>query len=352
MSVIDHVKYMCLIATCIVNAYSFVQVGASCFISANGTNILENNLNYWSEELEEVVFKDSFKDIELMKLDLSNKKLIEIGEGCGKMHNRLGILSDGTKICVRYRENSEQIQGEFVSYLLSRLLGFKNIIDAKLLVINKTEEFWNILELSEHSWENLELVVATRYIEDARPVYVPRILLMNSFKLSQNVSMCGLDEIVLKYLIQWSDMVIFDYLIGNFDRFVSNMFNLQWYSQSLVQPVENLIQSSSGFWMFIDNEDGFSHGYRLLDKYEPYLKTLLKNLCIFRRHTVSNIARLSNLNQEEIWGLLSLEAKRTFTSATMADRFSRLADHNLSILKQRIDFVHHHILICNKQAPQ
>ena len=43
--------------------------------------------------------------------------------GCGRSSNRLARFADGTRACVRYGINPEQIQGEALSYDLARLPG-------------------------------------------------------------------------------------------------------------------------------------------------------------------------------------------------------------------------------------
>lgn len=95
----------------------------------------------------------------------------------------------------------------------------------------------------------------------------------------------------LGYLIelaQWSDLIVFDYIIAHLDRVVNNLFNYQWNSQIMEAPAHNLAKTGN-LLLFLDNESGLLHGYRLLSKYQAYHSLLLKNLCVFRRSTINQV---------------------------------------------------------------
>ncbi|XP_019061323.1 four-jointed box protein 1, partial [Fukomys damarensis] len=40
--------------------------------------------------------------------------------------------------------------------------------------------------------------------------------------------LANLSQAELVDLVQWTDLILFDYLTANFDRLVSNLFSLQW----------------------------------------------------------------------------------------------------------------------------
>lgn len=91
-------------------------------------------------------------------------------------------------------------------------------------------------------------------------------------------------------LAQWSDLVIFDYLIAHLDRVVNNMYNYQWNPEIMEAPAHNLAKDQhSELLLFLDNESGLLHGYRLLNKYQAYHSLLLQNICIFRRSTIDQV---------------------------------------------------------------
>ena len=327
----------------------FVQNEPVCSRSSEGKRILDETSGYWSNELEGTLTKSFDQASNSFLVDLSGKKLRETQKGCGRMQNRVGILSDGSKICIRYRQNLEQIQGELFSFHFGKLLGLRNILEPNLLLINKSNEFWSHIDIRKNSWEELNIVVSTKFIDETYPVYIPEILMKEDFTMNRNTSFCGSNCRNLLHLLQWSDMILFDFLIGNFDRVVSNLFNLQWYSRSLIEPIENLLQLNSGLFVLIDNEDGFSHGYRLLEKYDPYHLKLLKKLCIFRKETVNRLKHLNNLTASELWDLLWRSLKRTNGNSSVLDYIPKMSERNRAVLKHRIHLVNGYISNCDVQ---
>ncbi|XP_005047031.1 PREDICTED: four-jointed box protein 1, partial [Ficedula albicollis] len=80
----------------------------------------------------------------------------------------------------------------------------------------------------------------------------------------------GLPPSQLVELVQWSDLILFDYLTANFDRLVSNLFSLQWDPRVMRRATSNLLRGPDGGLVFMDNEAGLVHGYRLLAMWDPY----------------------------------------------------------------------------------
>lgn len=110
-------------------------------------------------------------------------------------------------------------------------------------------------------------------------------------------------------LAQWSDLVVFDYLIAHLDRMVNNLYNFQWNSEIMAAPAHNLAKEpKSELLLFLDNESGLLHGYRLLAKYQAYHSLLLENLCVFRRSTIDQVRVIACA----VWSLprRSLDEKR------------------------------------------
>lgn len=304
---------------------------------------MKEGLSQWGRNLEKEFEKNYQSISETLRFDVDGFVLNQVKPGCGRMENRLGILSDGSKICIRYRMNLEQIQGELYSYHLAKLLGISNVLEAKLILINDTDEFWRRIEIEEHSWLNMKVVTATKFVRNTAPVYLPDILLQSKFKIGLNSLPCGFDNHtsfeIKMFLLQWSDMVLFDFLIGNFDRVASNMFNLQWYSRSLMAPIENLIQMKNGFLLFIDNEGGFSHGYRLLERYDVYNIELIRNMCVFRQGTLERLEALHQLSTKALHERLWHSIMENHKDGRIFDYMTELSEHTLSVLKRRIGLV-------------
>uniref|UniRef100_A0A182F3E1 Four-jointed box protein 1 n=1 Tax=Anopheles albimanus TaxID=7167 RepID=A0A182F3E1_ANOAL len=137
-------------------------------------------------------------------------------------------------------------------------------------------------------------------------------------------------------LAQWSDLIVFDYLIANLDRVVNNLYNFQWNADIMAAPAHNLArQTDSALLVFLDNESGLLHGYRLLKKYEAYHGLLLDNLCVYRRSTVEALEQLRAAN---VGRRLNALFERT-TTAQIRDVLPPLPEKSVKILVDRIDRV-------------
>ncbi|KAF0303638.1 Extracellular serine/threonine protein kinase four-jointed [Amphibalanus amphitrite] len=278
--------------------------------------------------------------------------LIKVEEGCGRMQNRLLTFENGTQSCCRYRQNFDQIQGEIFSFLLSRELGIRNLPPTSLLLVQPAERQWSAVraQLSLAQWAEQRPVVLTRFRENLTPAFIPEQLRGTDRRLHPaDLRLSGLNmeqnrDTVLE-LAQWSDLILFDYLTANLDRIVNNLYNQQWNPSMMDSPAHNLARDpSTGLLMFLDNESGLLHGYRLLDKYEPYHRTMLDATCVFRRDTVEAIRRLHRA------GDVGTALRRIFreTHPELVDFLPTLPEKSIKILKKRIDNVHEVIERCER----
>ncbi|KAL3882247.1 hypothetical protein ACJMK2_028609 [Sinanodonta woodiana] len=237
------------------------------------------------------------KDFQLWRYKVANFPIVNMEEGCGSMQNRLVTFNDSTKACVRYRFNTELMQGEIYSHFLGKVLGMKYSPPTTLLKVDLNSAQWHGVagDIKLAKWSENKLIIISKWIEDLIPVYLPKELRDNDKKLHPTKDLFltqGREEMC--DLIQWSDLIIFDYLLANPDRVVNNIVNKQWNDKMMSKPVHNLEKSKrTGNFVFLDNESGLFHGYRLLERYESYLKGLLDSICVFRKSTVDAIERLS-----------------------------------------------------------
>lgn len=272
---------------------------------------------------------------------------------CGRMQNRLLTFSDGTLGCARYRQNIDQIQGELFSFYLGQLLKLTNMAPTALQIVDEDTDFWSnaTAAVQEAGWRAQRPVVLTKHIPKLVPAGIPstfqklerhlnkfdvtlgldgmknslseegsrvdgdhsaaemvgvRNLLADKATLSSQAKIWpGINWFNIKSsssvaahpplgnlieLAQWSDLVVFDYLIAHLDRVVNNLYNYQWNSKIMEAPAHNLAKDpNSELLLFLDNESGLLHGYRLLAKYEAYHSLLLENLCVFRRSTIDQV---------------------------------------------------------------
>ncbi|XP_052897634.1 extracellular serine/threonine protein kinase four-jointed [Anopheles moucheti] len=303
--------------------------------------------------------------------------------GCGRMQNRLLVFRDGTRACARYRQNTDQIQGELFSFYLGQLLNLTNLAPSAASIIDPEARLWAAAteELAGAQWKPTKPVVITKWIGNLEPAGIPhpfrplerhlnrfdvrnitegldrprdgvRRLLLDRLGTARDVPVSAgatpsatappsqppspevLERLV--ELAQWSDLIVFDYLIANLDRVVNNLYNFQWNAEIMAAPAHNLArQTDSSLLVFLDNESGLLHGYRLLKKYEAYHGLLLDNLCVFRRSTVR---ALEGLRDASVGQRLNALFERT-TTAQIRDVLPPLPEKSVKILVDRIERV-------------
>ncbi|XP_063597234.1 extracellular serine/threonine protein kinase four-jointed-like [Penaeus indicus] len=302
---------------------------------------------YWGDSVEEKLppgFSDS--EVDEWRKFTRQHAVVRLEEGCGRMQNRLVIFENGTKSCCRYRQNYDQIQGEIFSFYLSRLLGLTNVPPSALGVVKAADWQWSNVgsQLALAQWTEERPVVLTRFIEGLVPAFIPASLREAKRRLHP-VNVEGQDPRDMTELAQWSDLVIFDYLTANLDRVVNNLYNMQWNPKMMEAPAHNLARhQKSGLLVFLDNESGLLHGYRLLDKYETFHSSLLKAVCVFRRSTAERVRQL--VLRRDVGDRLRKMFRRY--EPDLQDYLPPIPDKSIKILNERLQNVHKQIAKCEK----
>lgn len=336
----------------------------------------------WSPELETSCPRPfSQSEVNTWRQKTSSIDVVKVEEGCGRMQNRLVTFRDSSRACARYRLNTDQIQGEVFSYYLARLLNVSHIPPTALARVDSLSSRWRSvhLQLSLAQWADSKLVVLTKYIDGMSPSHIPpefrgegedategRDTVSHfeaetfagsgkDFKTLANIpphfrpkltpTITGLgtkSRPELCQLLQWSDLIVFDYLTANLDRVINNMFNRQWNDQMMASPAHNLEQRQDGALVFLDNESGLFHGYRLLDKYAGFHRTLLGALCVFRPSTVAVVKRLRESHSvgRELQELFEREEPE------LHEQLAPLPEKNVKVLQQRLEDVYAQIVAC------
>ena len=320
------------------------------------TNRMQNSKNisrwikgaYFTQDIDLSVPGFSDFDIQQWRLKAKNEKIVRISEGCGRMQNRKIIFSNGTPACVRYRVNIDQMQGEIYSYYLSLLLGIRNVPPSVVLNVDPHGAQWE--GVGEHivraEWGPNRPLIVTPWVDNLTPSYIPQEMRKEPRTLHPGVDLLkGRNRADIIELAQWSDLVVFDYLTANVDRIVNNMVNLQWNSDMMENPTHNLgkIRQSSQL-VFLDNESGLFHSYRLLDRYSQYHDKLLRGLCVFRKSTAQNI---KTLHQNVTSATDLFERLTKFEPLNTA--IPRMPVKTLNKLIERISAVYRQILFCEKK---
>lgn len=269
------------------------------------------------------------------------ERVVALESGCGRTSNQLATFSDGSRACVRYGINAEQVQGETLAYYLARLLGISNV--PPLVLAQPSAEQWGHVKkrVDDLQWSGRAVVSVTEWIANLSGAVTPAPLRPDGPGLSPSLDFRNQTEDDLQELAQWSDLVVFDYLTANFDRLVSNLFSLQWDSRVMERDTSNLLKMPHGALVFIDNEAGLVHGYRVLDMWERYHSSVLRSVCVFRRGTAQRVAALHRY-QDVRARLFELYQD----NEPLAAQLGFLSDEHARILQDRIDRVYRHILHC------
>ncbi|CAD7014368.1 extracellular serine/threonine protein kinase four-jointed [Ceratitis capitata] len=342
--------------------------------SPHAPGIIKSNI-YWGELVERALPQGfSAQDTRDWNAYVASQTVVQHLElGCGRMQNRLLIFRDGTRACARYRQNTDQIQGELFSFYLGRLLNMTNLAPSAVLTVNVESDKWSavVRDITQAQWKQQRPVVLTRWLPYLEPAGIPQpfqpidrhlnkhdvwnitLALTASDATVQtplvayahNDAVSSVDipitptSLALEHLVelaQWSDLIVFDYLIANLDRVVNNLYNYQWNAEIMAAPAHNLArQSKSQLLLFLDNESGLLHGYRLLKKYEAYHGLLLNNLCVFREPTIRALRQL----REAGAGRKLREIFERTASDEVRDVLPTLPDKSVKILNDRIDRV-------------
>jgi len=309
-------------------------------------NVIEHRV-FWSAWLEGLSTRVFDVEHERKWRDhVRYARVVVLEAGCGRPTNRLATFADGTRACVRYGIDADQVLGETLSYYLAELLGISNLPPLALSKLNLSSEQWASVRenIEALEWSPNAIVSLTEFIPNVTGVFIP--LHLRKQQDSLHLSAETISNMTLTYLVeltQWSDLILFDYLTANFDRIVSHIFSLQWDARVMERTTNNLLKTVSGHLLFIDNEAGLIHGYRVLDLWERYHTLLLSSSCIFRRSTVR---RISEMKRSGNSAKLLCELYRV--REPLARELGSLSEEHALTLQNRIDAVYKHIKKCTE----
>lgn len=225
-------------------------------------------------------------------------RVVSLERGCGRGPNRLATLSDGSKACCRYRPIQwKEIRGEFFAYHLNNLLGMHNAPPATLVKINFASPQWREVKDAaiEAEWTDHSTIIMTQFMEELTEETIPPVLRENGALLT-NKELESASPEEKSRILQWSDLVVFDFIMGHSDRIFNTLFNLQWNARMLQNPVHNLLKTKKDEKLLLfDNESGFWMGYKMgwkdPVKYELQ-ERFLKKMCVFRNSTLEKVKYL------------------------------------------------------------
>lgn len=261
---------------------------------------------YWSKELDleqSRLTLFSYKDGQDFSAKVHSSVVVKLESGCGRPKNLLATLADGTRVCCRYRENQvRELRGDLYSYYLNGYLGLWNAPPTAIVSVDFSSKQWKLVaaRAREEGWKDRSVVSMSLFINDLMDTYIPPLLrdimhknatITHDGLLAQNLGKSQQHE-----LVQWSDMALFDFIIGHTDRVFNTLYNYQWNKNMMEKKVHNLLKTPSGQLVLIDNESGFWMGYAMgaTDPLRYALQEqLLGKFCVFRKSTVKKIKSLT-----------------------------------------------------------
>ncbi|CAL1266390.1 unnamed protein product [Larinioides sclopetarius] len=281
-------------------------------INIEGVPIVEDRI-FWSEELE----KSSPKGLEdpeaqaaLQQLRASRVKRVEAPtwNRCGRPKNQFVVFDDNSKACARYRAPHQYlVQGEVLSFYLARLLGITNVPAVALSAVKDFQGQWNKENVKKNllasKWDTNSTVALIQWIENLERDKLPSLLLSslmhNEVLSANNGELLSLPVKKLVELLQWSDLIIFDYITGNYDRVASmqDAADKEKKPSIMQETIHNLVRSKTdGALWLIDNESGLLDSYSLLygpagqdGRFLAFHQQMLNSTCLFRRSTVERV---------------------------------------------------------------
>ncbi|XP_072527480.1 four-jointed box protein 1 [Salminus brasiliensis] len=276
-------------------------------------------------------------------------RVVRLEAGCGRNSNRLATLEDGSRACVRYGVDQDQVLGETLCFHLAMLLGIPNVPPLALTKPDPSSQQWSAVRDSIEAlrWSPDAIVSLTQWVPNATRVSIPAQLRKHMGAgvrpvshvpwTSENMTSGDLSE-----LMQWTDLILFDYLTANFDRVANHLFNLQWDRRAMDRATNNLLRTTEGHLVFIDNEAGLVHGYRVLDRWEHFHKALLNSTCVFRGLTVQ---RLMELKRSRSAAQCLRQVYRA--REPLAQELGFLSEAQLVTLQNRVDMLCGHVQQCS-----
>ena len=219
-------------------------------------------------------------------------RVIALEKGCSTSQrmNRLATLEDGTHACCRLSNT-----GSVYSYYLNRFLGLWNIPPVTAVKLNLTSDKWSSVEETARKakWEDGFIILMELFVDKLKEEYVlPYFVAENSTSVLSIPMVCTLPlaPVEKRRMVQWTDMILFDFLIGHTDRVFHNQ-----YHHHMDKPVRNLYKTPFSQLVLIDNECAFEQGYPG-GKYGSQTQlqaSILKRTCAFRRQTLKALLRVN-----------------------------------------------------------
>ena len=193
--------------------------------------VITEDVIFWSQWMENLFpkglsDKSVFHFLSRVKVSKVMRVEAPTWNKCGRPQNQFVMFEDGTQVCARYRYPHQYlVLGEVMSFYLSRLLGMTNVPTVAL--VSTSDHIWDNVwnDSLSKEWSLNTSVALIEWIDDLQRDRMPAIILdsliSNTSLRSNDLRLKNLTTHQLIELMQWSDLLIFDFLTGNYDRVAS-----------------------------------------------------------------------------------------------------------------------------------
>ena len=215
-------------------------------VSSDNIEIVEDGV-YWSKIVEDNIapgLDDDLMQAELVSLRTRTVSSVTSASRsrCGRHQSRFITFSDGVHACARYREPDHQlVLGELMSFYMARLLGINNVPAVVLSQVDPNHPVWRdaLDDVRDAHWRLGSMVALVQWIphlvRDSMPGLLRQALVTGTTLDTGVVPLHELSAGDAADLAQWSDLVVFDYVTGIYDRVTSMQ----------VSHINNIIHISS-----------------------------------------------------------------------------------------------------------
>ena len=235
----------------------------------------------------------SEKDLRRFLEAVRNKSVVSmeksgLGGWAALRRNFIMTIDDGSAVLIKWRSHVSELQGELYAYYLNCYLGLWNAPPTALLCVNPSTEGKGVIKgfPSFRKRRVIHCFVSTQYVQELK--YGPYAL--NSIVIQTSTTF---DE--LKYLIQWSDMIVFDYICGHVDRMTVNLLLPPLNLELFWKRTKNVASTGTGDLILIDHKTAFHIGYRTAEQSSEELSRQahhFQKLSVFRKSTAERICHL------------------------------------------------------------
>ena len=282
---------------------------------------------------EASVFMDKIRSLRVVSLE----------KGCStsKPKNRLATLEDGTKVCCRPFKI-----GNIYSYYMNWLLGLRNVPPITAVKVNLLSEKWeSVYDVAKAAgwWDGMNIVMEP-FIDNLTEVYnLPYFNDNETSILTVPVAeKLPLTPLARKMMVQWSDMILFDFLIVHMDRIIYN---------NRKRPVRNLYMTPSSKLVLLDNESTFELKPKHRKWYGKPMSALLRRTCAFRKRTIEHILSLEKQSEDSPSPLTVLQNyikdNDSYAYSIIPASLQNLVERNI---EEQIAMIKSRLLECKSQC--